>query len=102
MQIEVIPYIGVGIGLTVIDLVTKQPVDSAYDIVTVPALTPVTEPVTEPTVATDVLLLVQVPPGVGAVNEIEDATQTFVVPVIGSGNGLTVKDVVAIQPSGSV
>jgi hypothetical protein len=47
----------------------------------VPAATPVTTPEV-PTVATAVLLLLHVPPGVASVNEVVEPAQTDVVPVI--------------------
>jgi hypothetical protein len=60
-------------------------------IFTIPADTPVTTPVDNPTVATDILLLVQLPPGVGFVNVIVVPTQWLLGPELGitTGTGLT-------------
>ena len=66
--------------------------------VTTPEVTPVTVPEVAPIVATPVLLLVHVPPEVASVNVVGNPTQTFVVPPIAAGFGLTVKLVTAIQP----
>lgn len=55
-----------------------------------PGETPVTTPVNIPTVATDVLLLVQVQPTVASLRVVDVPTQIVVEPVIGAGKGLTV------------
>ena len=68
----------------------------------VPADTPVTFPVAEPTVATDVLLLLQVPPLVTSDSGIEKPTQTTAGPVIAAGIGLTVTTVVVKHPEARV
>ena len=51
----------------------------------VPALTPVTAPVDEFTVATPVLVLLQVPPLVVLASVVPEPTQTPNVPVIAAG-----------------
>jgi hypothetical protein len=52
--------------------------------VAVPVATPVTTPVPEPTVATDVLLLLHVPPEVASLNVlVEPPAHTLAVPDIG-------------------
>jgi hypothetical protein len=56
----------------------------------VPNETPVTIPEIEPTVATSVLLLVQVPPVDVVENVVVAVTQTVFVPVTGAGVGFTV------------
>ena len=57
--------------------------------VDVPAATPVAIPEEEPMVATEVLLLLQLPPP-ASVNEVVAPTHTFTIPVINGGPGLTV------------
>lgn len=64
---------------------------------TTPALIPVTEPVEDPTVATEISLLVQVPPP-EPVSILDDPEQTLVIPDIAPGNGFTVTVVVVLQP----
>ena len=62
---------------------------------------PVATPVTTPDVpisAAAVLLLVQVPPGVGSPSEITSRAQIVLTPFIGEGNGSTVSVVVVLQP----
>lgn len=56
----------------------------------VPALTPVTNPEDGTMVATDVLLLVHVPPEGELLSVIVELTHTAVNPEIFDGNGLTV------------
>lgn len=56
-----VPVITTGSGFTVTDAVRRQPVPNVYVIVALPALAPLTSPLTL-TVATDVLLLLHVPP----------------------------------------
>src|SRR4051812_44050420 len=71
-----------GRGLTVIVAVTKDdPI--TYTIVTVPAVTPATIPLEEPMVATDVALLLQVPPASGSLSVIVLPAHTVDGPVIG-------------------
>ena len=63
----------------------------------VPIVLPVTTPDDEPIVAF-VLLLDQEPPSVELPSVLDKPTQTFSVPVIDAGNGLTVITLVALQP----
>jgi hypothetical protein len=58
-------------------------------IVAVPAETPVTSPEVNPTVAIEVLLLVQLPPGIKLVRVIMEPAQTLPAPEIEEGVGLT-------------
>jgi hypothetical protein len=60
--------------------------------VEVPASTPVTMPVEEPILATEVLLLVQIPPLTASVNVMVAVSQTLVAPLMlpALGAGLTV------------
>ena len=62
----------------------------------VPAEIPVTTP-EELMVPTAGLLLLHVPPGVAELNVVVSPIQTSSVPVIGSGNGLTVRVFITIQ-----
>jgi hypothetical protein len=66
----------------------------------VPADTPTTLPLVDPTVATEVLLLVHVPPEVRSVSVLEDPTQTLVVPAMAAGSAFTVTGAVTkpVQP----
>jgi hypothetical protein len=59
-------------------------------IVATPVAMPVTTPVEEPTVATDELLLVQLPPATDSVSEILEPAQTVEGPDIAVGTGVTV------------
>ena len=68
----------------------------------VPAVTPVTIPVKTSTVATAVLLLLQVPGTVASLRLVVKPTQTAGFPSIAVGNGLTVTTTVARQPTGEV
>jgi hypothetical protein len=63
----------------------------------VPVVTPLTMPDDEPTVATVVLLLIQVPPAVASVTVIVEPAHTLVGPLIAAGAGLTVTTAVARQ-----
>lgn len=58
--------------------------------VSIPALTPVIVPIVPPAVATDELLLLQVPPP-ASVNVVVRPLQTTGVPEIAAGMGVTVK-----------
>src|ERR1043166_4771101 len=78
-QILVTPVIGRGDGYTVTVMAAAQPVLRVYEMVEVPAATPVTIPVDEPIVATVVLLLVQIPPPVASLNVVVDPAQIPVV-----------------------
>jgi hypothetical protein len=55
-----------------------------------PAVTPVATPVPEPIVATDVALLVQVPPAVASVNVVVTPEHTLDAPDIADGSAFTV------------
>jgi hypothetical protein len=62
-----------------------------------PVTIPVTIPVV-PTVATEVELLLQVPPPVASVRAVVDPWQTAGVPKIAAGSGFTVTILVVVQP----
>ena len=68
----------------------------------VPAASPFTTPDTGLMMATDVELLVQVPPAVALVNVVEPPAQTASVPPILAGNGLIVIGLVVKQPVAKV
>jgi hypothetical protein len=91
------PVMIAGKGLTVKEEIVLQPVAKEYVIFTTPGTTPVTIPVNEPTVATAILLLVQVPPPVLLVSVVVLPSHTLNVPVMGTGDGLTKIVVVAIH-----
>jgi hypothetical protein len=74
-------------GLTVTVRVALQPPVNAYIIVDVPVATPETIPEPLPTVATDVLLLVQLPPAMASLNVIVDPAQTVAGPAVVMGAG---------------
>ena len=102
-QTVVFPIIAFGKGLTVTVLVVIQPVPSIYVMVVVPGDTLVTTPEPEGTmVATEVLLLLQVPPAVASLNVVIKPMQTLAKPVITDGKGFTNTEVVAMQPVGNV
>ena len=63
---------------------------------------PVSNPVAEPMVATDVLLLLHVPPVVASINVVVAPAQIVVAPVIAPGSGFTVIVVVVGQPTTEV
>lgn len=64
-----------------------------------PAVIPFTNPVADPTVATDVLPLIHVPPGVVDVSVVVRATHRPRLPVMLAGVALTVIDLVTAQPA---
>jgi hypothetical protein len=70
--------------------------------VAVPDETPLTTPLPVPTVATEVLLLLQVPPVVASLSVKVEATHTVEEPDIEDGAPLTVTLVVAMQPVPSI
>ena len=102
--VEMLILVAVIVGglLTVIDFVAlavPQLLVTVYLMVAVPGATPVTTPVPEFTVATAVLLLLQLPPLVPLlVNVVVDPTQTVAAPltVPAFGSGFTVSALVAV------
>lgn len=93
-QTELPPVIG-GNALTVTVVVVEQPL-AEYVITVVPFVLPYTRPV-EDTVATDVVLLLQVPPGTASLSCVVEPGHTVVVPKI-AGRVPTVTVAVAVQP----
>jgi hypothetical protein len=66
-------------------------------LVAVVASTPPITPVVRPAVATDVLLLIHVPPPGGSVNVIVEPAHTLSVPSIGPGAAFTVTKAMRVQ-----
>ena len=69
--------------------------------VAIPSVLPVTTPVTALIAASDVLLLLHMPPAVTSEHADGIPRQRFEFPVMAAGSGLTVSIVVAEQPRGS-
>jgi hypothetical protein len=97
IQVTAVPEIDAGTGLTVTLVATLHPEPRKYEIVTVPAVTPVTIPEVDPTAATDGALLVHVPPPLFD-NVVAPPSQTYLIPVIAGGADITVIEPVATQP----
>lgn len=97
-QTVVPPLIAAGTAFIVAVAVARHPVANVYDIIEVPALTPVTMPVVEPMVATPVLPLVHMPPPVASVTVVVAPMHALNVPPIAAGLAFTVTTVVALQP----
>jgi hypothetical protein len=76
-----LPEIVAGAGLTV-KIIVVILVPTVYDMVHVPAETPVTIPVEEPTAAIPELLLLQWPPEVESIKVTVEPAQTLAVPLI--------------------
>jgi hypothetical protein len=99
MQTLVVPVIAPGSGLTVTVMVEEHPNGGAVYVITdVPAVIPDTTPDEDPTVATPVLPLVHVPPGVMSPSVVVVVAQRPVVPNGAVGGAFTVTTVVAIFP----
>lgn len=91
------PVIPGGVGLTVNKVVAIHPAPgTVYVIMAVPAEIPFMVP--PPAVATEVLLLDQVPPDVASRSVLVAPSHALVVPVIDAGRGVTVIDVEVEQP----
>lgn len=79
--------------------VVAHPVEATeYEIVAVPAATPVTSPLNEPTVAIPVAELLHIPPPLTSARVVIPPTQTVAVPVIGAGDGFTVIVLETLHP----
>ena len=96
-QTDDAPDIIPGAEITVIVAVAGIPQPVEYVIVAVPALPPVTFPV-EFTVATDVLLLLHVPPVTASVNAVDRPEHTENNPTIDTGAAMTVTVFVTSVP----
>jgi hypothetical protein len=89
-HILIVPVIATGAWFIVITVVARQPLAKLYEIMDVPAVTPVIAPVVEPMVATPVVPLIHVPPPVASVSVVVVARHIVVVPAIATGVGFTV------------
>ncbi len=97
-----IPVITAGNALTVIFVVALHPDPMVYMIIAVPAPTPVAIPVAEPIVATEVLLLLHVPPpDAGSENVVFEPAQIVVAPDMADTSVLTVTVAVTLHPVGN-
>ena len=85
-QPDVGQEMGAGNGLTVIVVVTEQPEERVYVIVSIPGDIPITMPDAEPTVAIAGLLLLHVPPPGELLKVMVLPTHTEVGPVIAEGD----------------
>lgn len=79
-----------------------QLVGNVYTIVVVPATRPDTTPVPAPIVATEVALLLHVPPVLVLLSVVVAVAHTCVAPVIAAGVAFTVASAVRIQPPGNM
>jgi hypothetical protein len=100
-QTVAVPVIvpGAGSGLTVTTIVAAavpQLLVTVYDMIVVPADTPVTVP-EELTVAIAVSVLLHAPPGAASLSDVVDSAHTVAVPAMlpATGNAFTVTNVVA-------
>ena len=101
-QIENVPLIAPGSGLTVTTCVCWQPVvANMYVIAARPAVPPVTTPVGDID-ATDASPLIQSPPGVKSYRSVVEPEHTVAVPEIACGSGFTVTLFVTLHVVGSV
>jgi hypothetical protein len=87
--------IGDGAGFTTMLVVTLHPIPNVYVTVAVPGATPVTRPLARSTVATLVLLQLQVPPIELFDNNDVLLAHIVVLPVIAGGAAVTVTIAVA-------
>jgi hypothetical protein len=94
------PEIAAGEGLTVSGVARMQPVEIVYVILMVPDEMPVMVP-SVPAVATDVLLLLHVPPDVVLLSVMLAPVHTADGPVILAGSEFTVTTCVAKHPVGN-
>lgn len=101
MHITGDPVIGPGNAFTVTVSDLLQPDVLVHIMFAVPAVMPVTTPVAF-TVATAILLLVQLTPVLVVLNVVVRPTHSDGLPLIAAGNALTVTVVVLIQPAEEV
>lgn len=87
-----------GKGITVTTVLTAQPVLSIYDMVDVPAVTPVTMPIVPSAIRELPLELLHVPVAGVLFNVVVAPAQTVFVPVIVVGSSFTVTMVELAQP----
>jgi hypothetical protein len=96
-HIVVVPIIAAGDEVTVATIVAVQPPLMVYEITAVPAETPQSVPVL-PMVATDTLLLLQVPPDMASLSVVQRPAQTDGTPLMAAGAGKTISVVVMKHP----
>ena len=97
MQMVVIVLISTGTALTVMFVVAEQP-ETVYDIVVVPAPVAVTTPAPVPMVAMPVAPPPHTPPVVASMRVVVRPAHKLKVPVMAAGDGVTVIDLVTVQP----
>jgi hypothetical protein len=95
MHTLVPPVIAAGSAFTVTAAVAEQPL-AVYEIVVVPAVTPVTTPLPS-TVAVPVVLLIHEPPAVVLERVVVVPAHTLVVPIMAGTAGFTVIILVALD-----
>jgi hypothetical protein len=96
-HIVVVPIIAAGDEVTVATIVAVQPPLMVYEITAVPAETPQSVPVL-PMVATDTLLLLQVPPGVASLSVVHRPVHNNGTPLMATGAGRTISVADTAQP----
>lgn len=94
---DAVPVMGAGCVYTVTACVARQTPPVAYTIYMLPCATGYTVPVAL-TVATELLVLLHTPPGVGSVSEIVEPVHTIEGPEIPAGGTCTLTVAVAEQP----
>lgn len=97
----VTPVLAGNVGLTVTIVVLKHPEPDVYVITAVPTPTPVITPLPV-IVATAVLPLLQLQPGVAVDSVVDVPRHITTVPDIAAGNGLTVTGLTLRHPLGNV
>lgn len=98
IQTVVFPIMAEGKGLTVMLLLTEQPVGRMYIIFVVPGAAPDAMPEAGSIVAIDVPALLHVPPAEPSLSCEATPTQIVAGPVIAAGNGFTTTDTLVAQP----
>jgi hypothetical protein len=102
LHISISPVIGATTDVTLTTRVRAHPLARVYEMVVVPAASPVTRPVEGSMVATVGAVLDHVPPAVVLLSVNVPSIQIKDPPVIGAGNGFTVRFNRRKQPVGIV
>lgn len=97
-MIKLYEITGVGSGCTTIVSVVLHPVGKVYTMTALPPLCVVTMPLVAPMVASDGVVVLQVPPGVASCKVSVSVAHKPEAPVMGAGNGFTTSDVDTVQP----
>jgi hypothetical protein len=95
---ESTPVIAAGAGFTVTVLANMHPPPNVYAMEAVPADKPVTTPLPVAIMATDVALLLHIPPDTASDMVITAPSHKLPAPPIASGIGFTVKTNTVLQP----